>query len=272
MIPVYVSNGAFITRYNGRDYHLTARYAPELHADGLEFLMYQVWDSETDALRRFLKGTSLSFPVMHVDKHIGEILAQDGCNGREEAFRLFTRDIITANEIGARKLVMHLWSGPYSDAQFAYSMTLLPEMYEICEKHGLLLTVENVTCKENICLDHLAEIANAYPFARFTYDTKMAYLHGENSLLEDKKYRWLLKNTAHLHINDSASGDIGGGRSPILHIGDGEIDFDAFFGLLRCESYNGTATVESTSVLEDGSVNIEKLNRSLDRVRRELNS
>lgn len=49
-----------------------------------------------------------------------------------------------------------------------------------------------------------------------------------------------------------------------LHIGEGNMDFDKFFTFLRSKSYSDTITVESTSMNKYGSIEIEKLNRSLD--------
>ena len=269
MIPVYISNGAFITRYNGRDYHLIEKYLPRLNADGLEFLMYGVWDDDVKGLRGFLKGLHASIPVMHLDKQIGEVLAESGAEGRREALRLLKRDLITADEIGAEKLVMHLWNGMHSDSRFAYALELCEELFSIA---GDRLTIENVTCRDNICLDHLLEIRERYPQASFTYDTKMAFLHNENALLGSEKYVELLKTGAitHLHMNDSAH-SANTGRSPILHIGDGEIDFKPIFALLKRWGYAGTATVESTTVAEDGFVDTDKINASLETVRSGLN-
>ena len=274
MIPVYVSNGAFITRYNGRDYHLIERYAPLLHADGLEFLMYTCWDDKVKEVRRFLTGLRLQYPVMHLDKNIGETLSEKGMEGRDEAFRLLSRDLDTACEIGADKLVMHLWNGPFSDTHFDDAAGLLEDMLELAEKRGKLLTVENVTCARNLCLDHLLVLASRYPEVRFTYDTKMAHLHGENGLLSADKYASLLKEglICHLHVNDSIFPTPDMDRLPIMHIGDGDVDFAAFFALLRQRGYQGTATVESTSVRKDGSVDIDKLNRSIEEIRRGLNT
>ena len=42
-IPVYASTGAFVTRANGRNFHLIPRIAPLLDCDGLEFMMYESW-------------------------------------------------------------------------------------------------------------------------------------------------------------------------------------------------------------------------------------
>ena len=273
MIPVYVSNGALLTRYNGRDYHLLSQLIPMLHADGMEFLMYFCWADEVPELRRTIKALKLDIPVMHLDKTIGETLSESGPEGRDSAFRLLERDLDTACELGARKLVLHLWNGKYSDRNFAYSLDVLGDMFAQARKRSLELTVENVTCRENICLDHLEAIARRYPFARFTYDTKMAHLHGENALLADARYSWLLRDgyIDHLHVNDSVFPTPDMDRLPIMHIGDGQVDFEAFFALTHGLKYAGTATVESTSVNTDGSVNIEKLNHSLDAVRAGLN-
>lgn len=274
MIPVYVSNGTFITRYNGRDYRLYSRYAPMLHADGFEFLMYSVWSDDVENLRKYLVSTKLSFPVTHMDKEIGETLATYGLAGKEKALSLFERDLITACEIGSEKLVMHLWNGINSDRCFDEVLCLYPELHEMAQKRGLVLATENVTCRDSLSLDHLNSIAGICPGARFTYDTKMAFLHSENALLGTEKYVNLLRGgaIAHLHMNDSKHAAPGANRSPILHIGDGVIDFDSVFALLKRENFAGTATVESTSVLEDGSVLVDKLNRSLDTIRARLNA
>jgi sugar phosphate isomerase/epimerase len=147
------------------------------------------------------------------------------------------------------------------------------DMAALAEKRGLCLTVESVTCRENLSLDHLAALAKKYPFARFTYDTKMAHLHGENELLARKKYAPLLDGgrICHLHVNDSVFPTPGMDRLPIMHIGEGSVDFGAFFALLKKRGYLGTATVESTSVRPDGSVDLDRLNHSLEEVRRGLN-
>ena len=272
MIPVYVSNGAFITRNNGRDYRHIGKYPFMLDHDGVEFLMYFVWKDEVRPLRSFLKSTRLSFPVMHMDKEIGETLSTRGAEGTKDALSIFRRDLETALEIGSAKLVIHLWNGAFSDSRFDESLDAFAQMHFLASKEGLSLTVENVTCRENLSLDHLLELRRTVPDAHFTFDTKMAYLHRENELLGTEKYKPLLTEGAisHLHVNDSlVKPDME--RLPIMHIGDGQVDFDAFFSLVKGAGYKGTATVESTSVDPDGSVDVEKLNRSLRAVRAGLN-
>lgn len=272
MIPVFVSNGALITRWNGRDFRLLPELVRQLDADGVEFLMYESWNDTVAELRRFLAASGLRFPIAHTDKQIGELLSQSGQAAFEEALKLYDRDLCTADALGAKKLVLHLWNGPCSDSRFDESLPILGELYELAEKRGLLLTIENVTCRENLSLSHLDTIHSRYPEARFTYDTKMALLHDENRLLESERFSYLMRDglISHLHMNDSRT-DAGGNRLPILHIGDGAVDFSAFFTFVKACGFSGTATVESTSVNTDGTVDLEKLNRSLQRVREGLN-
>ena len=271
MIPVYISNGCIVTRYNGRDFHLIPKYARQLPVDGVEFLMYYVWDDEVKELRRFLRSSGISFPVTHMDKQVGELLAESGLEYKEEILRWFRRDLATACELGSKKLVLHLWNGPYSDRNFDCALDLYGELYELADKEGILLTAENVACKTNLCLTHLKALLDKYPFARFTYDTKMAFLHKENEMLGNPEWESIIPAVSHLHMNDSQMADIGGGRLPIMHIGDGDVDFKSFFALMKERRFSGTATIESTSVLEDGSVQIEKLKKSIETVRKGLN-
>ena len=178
MIPLYVSNGAYLTRLNGRNYRLIPSIAPRLHADRGEFLMYESWDGEIDAIRRLLKDSGLSFPVTHADKLIGDILAEQGKAGKDAAVSTFRRDLDTALVLGSKKMVCHLWNGPCSDRSFDETLPIYAILHNMAKDSGVTLTMENVTCVSNLALDHLVAAAEYIPDARFTYDTKMAFLHG----------------------------------------------------------------------------------------------
>ncbi|MBQ3078925.1 MAG: sugar phosphate isomerase/epimerase [Clostridia bacterium] len=272
-IPVYASTGAFITRKNNRDYHLIAKTAPRLHADGVEFMMYESWDGMEGEIARELKENRVSVPVMHMDKTIGDVLSEGGGGAVREAVRRAERDIKTAAFLGAEKLVLHLWNGPLSDGRFDLCLSALPNLYEISKREGILLTVENVICKSGPALLRLLEIKNAFEDACFTYDTKMAHLRGENEMLGTNEFSHILSSGAirHLHVNDSSLSQHALGRLMVLHPGEGDVDFKAFFSLVKEAGFTGSATVESTSVNEDGSVQIDKLNKSLAFARLGLN-
>ena len=52
-----------------------------------------------------------------------------------------------------------------------------------------------------------------------------------------------------------------------LHPGEGKIDFTYICQNLKKVGYDGYITIESTSVNDDGSIHVEKLNRSIDMIR-----
>ena len=55
MAEILCSTGALIGRPNGRKYELLKDLVPLLTCDGLEFMMYDSWYDQTEALARFLK-------------------------------------------------------------------------------------------------------------------------------------------------------------------------------------------------------------------------
>ena len=73
-IPVYASTGAFVTRANGRNFHLIPRIAPLLDCDGLEFMMYESWAGQEAEIAAELRDSGVRFPSMHLDKRIGDTL------------------------------------------------------------------------------------------------------------------------------------------------------------------------------------------------------
>lgn len=274
MIPVYASTGAFVTRKNNRNYRLIGPVGEKMLIDGFEFLMFDSWNDEIRDIRNYLNSTGHRFPVVHMDKSIGEILSEEGKNGFEKALRLYERDVETAAFIGADKLVLHLWNGRHSDAHFDESLPIAARFSEIARSASIELTIENVIPKTELSVDRLIAMSEFDPSLTFTYDTKMAHLKKENPLLEKPPYRALLtdKKITHFHMNDSDPDLFYDGRLQVLHIGEGTVDFASTFRLLHETGYSGTVTVESTSVERDGTPQIEKMNKSLIAIRKAVNA
>ncbi len=274
MIPVYASTGAFVTRKNNRNYRLIGPVGEQMHADGFEFLMFDSWNDEIGEIRSYLKSTGHSFPVLHMDKCIGEILSEKGEDGFEESLRLFERDLETAIAIGSKKLVLHLWNGRHSDAHFEESLPIASGFNALAKEAGVILAIENVIPKTELSVDRLLAMSGFDNSLHFTYDTKMAHLKNENPLLATEKYLPLLtdEKITHFHMNDSDPNLFYDGRLQVLHMGEGTVDFAAIFALLKKTAYSGTVTVESTSVERDGTPRIEKMNNTLDAVREKINS
>lgn len=267
---VLCSSGALVTRFNGRDPSLLRGIFPMLHADGIEFMIYPSWDDRLDTVREtmrsMLKDGIFNIPVVHADKRIGELLSHGSESDIAEARRRFSMNCIIAEELNASLMVLHLWGGIDSDYHISRNTDELASFMSEAERHGLLLTVENVICGDKTPLAHMQSILESIPNAMFTIDTKMAEFHLELSKTIECKKLWD-GHVRHLHINDYSGGLKDFSDLRVRHIGDGHVDFKPFFEHVLSSGYDGYATVESTSVLPDGSIDIQSINRSLDAVR-----
>lgn len=50
-------------------------------------------------------------------------------------------------------------------------------------------------------------------------------------------------------------------------IGDGQIDYERFFGFVKCMGYTGDLTIESTSFDNTGVIDFERMNQSIRIIR-----
>lgn len=258
------STGALITSRNGRDYGLLKGLSEVLACDGFEFMMYSAWYNEWERVAREVAEMGLPFPVFHVEKRVGTAISRNEEGDLAEAARLFEINCQVAARIGAKKLVFHLWDGEPSDRDIENNIAQYAVMNDIAGQYGLLLTVENVVCNRENPLKHLTRLHERYPDISFTFDVKFAQFHEELCEACTQNYNWLWEGAVqHVHISDYAGGYKEWGKLRSLHPGEGGIDYAAFFTHLRKMGYQGSVTIESTSVREDGSVDTDKLNGSL---------
>ena len=141
---------------------------------------------------------------------------------------------------------------------------------DICDSHGLSLTVENVVCNHSDPMSHMTLLANIYPGIEFTFDTKMAAFHSQLEALYAPENAWLLPHIKHFHINDYGGGHMDWANMRVKQLGQGKIDFDRFFAFVRGMGYTGDFTCEATAVSEDGTIRHDEMNASLDWIRREV--
>ncbi|MDE7223780.1 MAG: sugar phosphate isomerase/epimerase [Acetatifactor sp.] len=277
MADILCSTGALIGKANNRDYHILQVLAGQLQCDGYEFMMYSSWYEEWEALADYLAGSDLYIPMLHCDKRIGEAVSQ-GENVAEagsEAMEKFRVNCELARRLEARALVLHLWGGMASDQNFDFNMQAYPWLRDAAGEYGLDLLVENVVCNKENPMKHLCQLAKEYSKIGFVWDTKMAAFHREETLLYRQEYAWLWQqgHIRHYHVNDYGGGYMDWGSTigrAVLPIGEGNIDFDAFFQYIRRTGYNGSFTVEATAFGSDGSVDVEMLNRCFERIRQGL--
>lgn len=273
MTQVLCSTGALIGRPNGRNYKLLEEFSPQLHCDGFEFMMYDTWYDTIDELVSNLKSMHLNFPVMHCEKRIGESISKYGEGEFQRAIKLFRENCEIAKEIGATKLVLHLWDGITSDQAFYNNLNAYPRLQEIAESHSLDLLVENVVCNKENPLKHWHQLAMKYPKVHFVFDTKMAAFHNQMDAIYEEENQWLFQgnHVKHYHVNDYAGGYLDWENLKTLPIGKGKIDFERFFTLIRKLHYEDTFTVEATAFDQTGHVDIGLLNSCFDYIRAHMN-
>ena len=267
MNRVLCSTGALIGPPSGWNFALLREYADRLDCDGYEFLMYGAWHEQVDSLQRFLNDLPISIPVFHIEKCVGDLVSRNEAGDVETALKLFRRNCALARDIGAGKLVVHLWGGLDSDKDIAHNFACYKYLREISDSYGLVLTVENVVCNERSPMCHMRSLAEMYPDIRFTFDTKMAAFHGQLDLLYQEENQNLFPYICHMHINDYGGGYKEWKKLRTLHVGEGNIDFDTLFQFINKSGYCGDFTVEATSYDQSGSIDFESLNRTFRKIR-----
>lgn len=268
MNTILCSTGALIGKPNGRNYKLLEPCARELSCDGFEFMMYESWYGTAGVLIEDLLCMQLFIPVMHCDKHIGELLSSGEKAELQTALELFSENCRIASELGASTLVLHLWNGLPSDRHIENHLAAFPFFAEIASSFRLDLTVENVICNCGDPMTHWRELAQMYPDIHFTFDTKMAAFHGQTDIFSDDSADWMFPHIRHLHVNDYAGGIKDWKNLKTLAPGEGHVDFGSFFDwLCRRHAYSGTMTVEATAFDKDGNLHIDRLNAGFEKIR-----
>lgn len=272
MNEVLCSTGALIGRPNNRNYRLLEELARQLDCDGFEFMMYDTWYDQTEELTDYLCQRQFHIPVVHCEKGIGEDISRGGEENLGNAVRRFDVNCRLAREIGASKLVVHLWDGITSDRNMESNLSAYRELAGIAGAYGLELLVENVVCNQEDPMRHWRSLREVYPDIRFVFDTKMAAFHQQMGLLYQGEYAWLWRegHLAHYHVNDYAGGYKDWRNLRTLPPGRGHVDFDRFFGFVRETGYQGAFTVEATAFGADGRVNTDMLNACFADIRRYL--
>ena len=263
-MTVLPSIGAFIGRVNGRDHRAFLSVADRIDATAYEFMMYESFYPRANAILDDFCATGLDFPVFHVEKRLSEYIATGERSDLAEAYSRFAVNCRAAARLGAKKLVLHLWTGMASDGNFERHLDAFAELSAQASAHGLLLTVENVVCAHRDPLSHFAELLECYPDVAFTYDSKMAAFHRQEYAVFEDGYRALWQgHIRHIHFNDynGVPGDFS--KLAVLHLGEGNIDIARFASGLRAVGYCDTVTLECSCMLPDGTLVPEKMNASL---------
>lgn len=257
------STGTLVGRANGFNHMLIAEHHQHIEAEGFELMMLQAFYGRLADVARDLTRVDVNIRAIHFEKDITALLGLRGEDDRREGLSRFSLNAEMGKNVGADRAVFHLWDGRFSPKQIENVIDLLDTLYEICEKNGLELLVENVPAKKPSPYENVETIARRFPSARFTFDTRHCHFMGQiETFLESALWR---DRIGHLHVSDyngKTVPEMWGVTRPILHPGEGIIDFDAFFDKMPpCAAE--TLTLESPVIGADGALDIEKLNKTL---------
>ncbi len=290
MPRILCSTGAFLGKSNNNDYRLLKEYAPRLECDGLELMMSSAWYSKLEHIANEIKSYGLTIPMVHSQKSLGESMSgmkvdfsggkyneyimtaeEDEATFREGTER-FIQNLRLAEQVGAEKMVLHLWNGLVSDKNIQKNIERFGVWKDMADRAGISLLVENVICNNNSPLYNMKLVAEVYEDAGFVYDTKMAEFHGETMKLFEPEYEWIVRDgrIKHLHLNDYDGGYMDWGNMKVLPVGYGHVDFDLFLGRLAEYRYSVDCTVEATAVDREGQVDFAMLNECFNNIRRKI--
>ncbi len=264
MNKLFCSSGALIGRVCGYDYSLIKKHIPVLYEkgiiDGMEFMMIPFYYDIIDKVTDTVLSCDVPAPIIHCEKDVGVLLSDCDASSTKRALELFKINCEAGVKIKSSKMVFHLWGGTKSDYHIEYNISMLDRIIDIANSFGLKILVENIPCTTYSGLENWKKIQGFLPKIEFIFDTRFGAFHDEiDEILNDE----LSKSITHIHISDYSSHPRDFSKiRPILHPGEGVIDFDRLFKKLLEKRYAGSFTLESPVMIPNGA-DIDKLTRSL---------
>lgn len=283
MRKLFASTGTMVARVNNYNYPRALREIRSLYddglCDGLELMMLVHYYDKADAVIGEVRASCVPAEVIHCEKEIGTMLSDAGKlqadgdrDGAErlssDALELFRRNCMFAERLMIPRMVLHLWGGFASDTNIEYNISKLGELEAIAKRHGTRLLIENIPSQKSDPLTNWHALLPHLGESGFIFDTRFGCLHAQSAdILTDGALTPLIE---HVHISD-----FGGGYRefkalrPILHPGEGNVDFDEIARLLDAFGYSGTITLESPVCIGE-ELDIPKLRRTLAYLREKL--
>jgi len=276
---LFPSTGTMVGYRNGYDYRRAlgefVRMREAGLCDGVELMMLQFYYDKLETVADAVNASGLvsADSVIHCEKEIGTMISDAGvlrADGKpdeaealyREAYALYLKNCRMAERTGLHRMVLHLWGGRSSDGHMDYNASKLDELSSTAASHGVRLLVENIPSSHGDPRSNWRSLLPLPENTAFIFDTRFGKLHEQiPETLTDPQ---IVPHIEHVHISDFGGTyrDFAALR-PILHPGEGTIDFAEAASLLGGMNYTGTVTLESPVMLDDGSVDSAKLERTL---------
>ncbi len=231
---------------NADQIHLggTAR-SPEdvitFHKMGLQFAEIPITDPDNfSGLKDNYKGLLKELSIYYLCHGPQEGDAND-IESLEETYLPKLMHILSIMpELQMKLLTFHLWM----DTRFVdknaieYKIGLIKRITEQAKKSGITICLENLSEKSS----HLKKVFAVFPFLGLTMDLG----HGQLLSKEHTGFGFMRtypERIKHIHLHDNRGGS---SHNDDLHlpVGDGVIDFENIFKMLKSTNYKGTITLE----------------------------
>ena len=266
-MQILCSTGAFSRSSDPRSHEVILRYGRELVADGLEIIFYPRWYQDQERIVRALCSCKLPFPVLHLEKSIGECFGSSQISEQEQGVLRFELNCASAQQLGAQIVVLHLWGLPSSDHHLERNLQPLKRCLDLAEQHGLMLTIETIPCA---CADPLSNVRRAVEHdsrARVALDTEFLAWHDQLEAVFNATWLWQTNMVRHVHLKDhDAHSTVSEGRH-YLHLGEGQIDFQHFVQQLKARGFAGALSLEARAIDSEGQVDVARIQESLQFMR-----
>lgn len=264
---ILCSSGVFTHETKLNDHSLILKYASTFECDGLEVIFYPAWYGRSRDIARDLVSHKITCPVVHGEKGVARLWGSDDAETRSEGIKRFEENLQFAAEIGAERMVLHLWERPEGDEKLDRNLEYYSTALDRAQELGVRLSAETIPTVVATPLANIRTIADRFPETEMTFDTEFLAFHDqveEAFLVETLKS---FPQLGHVHVKDYGGGLVSPeGVRYYLHPGEGQLDFRSLFSNLRACDYAGAITLESSGYV-NGVLDVEKVNKSLEFLR-----
>lgn len=266
-MQVLCSTGAFTRSSDPYSHEVILKYGQEFVADGLELIFYPRWYQDPKPIVHALRSCKLSFPVLHIEKGIGDAFGSSHADEREQGVLRFEQNCSFAQQLEAQTVVLHLWGLPSSHFQLEHNLQPLARCLDLAEQYGLTLAIETIPCTYADPLSNVKRAIEHDPRACVALDTQFLVWHDQLEAVFTAPWLWQIGKMCHVHLKDH-EGPFGSqeGRH-YLHPGEGQINFRRFAQQLRVRGFTGALSLEARALDSANQVEVEHIQTSLQFMR-----
>jgi len=239
----------------------------ESHKDWFyELIVYPNWIDKLDEYRNVINARKLPVVAVHADKMI-VCLLHEKSNFEQGLIRLRS-NFVFAESIKAEYLVVHLWERPHYESSLSNILSLV-NREALTHLKQTKLSIETIPSKNESLHDLLEQCLRYLPSAQITLDTEL--FSWQNNLFSLFDHKMLIPRINNIHLRDYDGKPFSGNNARrYLSLGKGYLNFPTFFHKLESVNFHGNVTIENSALEENGEINLQKIAREMQQVKKWL--